>query len=297
MKCKMIIALLKTMRPKQWTKNVIIFAALVFDEKLFDIPSLINTLFGFVILCFISGTVYLINDIVDIEKDKAHPKKRHRPLPSGAISKKTATIIAIILPLIILPFSFLLNINFGLLMVGYLLLQLAYSFKLKHVVIIDVFTIAAGFVIRVGSGALLIDVSRFSPWLYVCTTLLALLLGFGKRRQELLLVENSSQATRPILNDYSILFLDILMTTVTSTTIMAYSLYTFSAPNLPDNHAMMLTIPLVIYSVFRYLQLIYVQKSSGDPSEVLLKDHPLQVGLMLWGLSVIAILYFKLGFS
>ncbi|OQY45802.1 MAG: decaprenyl-phosphate phosphoribosyltransferase [Anaerolineaceae bacterium 4572_78] len=293
----MIIALLKTMRPKQWTKNVIIFAALVFDEKLFDIPSLINTLFGFVILCFISGTVYLINDIVDIEKDKAHPKKRHRPLPSGAISKKTATIIAIILPLIILPFSFLLNINFGLLMVGYLLLQLAYSFKLKHVVIIDVFTIAAGFVIRVGSGALLIDVSRFSPWLYVCTTLLALLLGFGKRRQELLLVENSSQATRPILNDYSILFLDILMTTVTSTTIMAYSLYTFSAPNLPDNHAMMLTIPLVIYSVFRYLQLIYVQKSSGDPSEVLLKDHPLQVGLMLWGLSVIAILYFKLGFS
>ncbi len=287
----LLLALLKTMRPHQWTKNVFIFGALAFDQKLFDIPSLLNTLIGFAILCFISGTVYIVNDLVDVEKDRLHPKKRTRPIASGVLGIQAAIVSAFIFPLLLLPLSFWLNITFGLLMILYLGLQFAYSFKLKNIVIIDVMIIAAGFVIRVGAGVSLVEVTRFSPWLYVCMTLLGLFMGFGKRRQELFLLQEEAKNTRTSLSDYSIQFLDEIITIVAASTIMAYALYTFSAPGLPDNHTMMLTIPFVIYAIFRYLHLLHVQGNSGDPSEILLHDRPLQLTVIFWGVTVIIILY------
>ncbi len=287
----MLLVLLKSMRPKQWTKNAVIFAALVFDEKLFNLPSVAVTILGFILLCLVSGTVYIINDLVDVEKDRVHPKKKYRPIASGAISVKAATITAVLLPIVLLPLSFWLNPVFCLLMTLYLALQLAYSFKLKHIVIIDVMTIAAGFVIRIGAGVSLIDVARFSPWLYVCSTLLMLFMGFGKRRQELVLLQNGVKNTRAILDDYSLKFLDDMILVVAAATIMSYSLYTFNAPNLPGAYWMMLTIPFVLYGVFRYLYTIHILNGSGDPSEVLLQDRPLQLTVVLWGLSAIVILY------
>ena len=288
----MLLALLKTMRPNQWTKNAAIFAALIFDEKLFKPESLIRTFFGFGLLCMVAGTVYIFNDLVDAEKDKLHPKKKYRPIASGTLDKNVAIGAAIGIPAVVLPLSFWLNPIFGGLMTFYLLMQLAYSFKLKNVVIIDVMTIAAGFVIRVGAGVSLIEVARFSPWLYVCTTLLALFMGLGKRRQELVLVENGIKNTREILTHYSLKFIDDMIIIVAASTVMAYSLYTFSAPNIPDNHTMMLTIPFVIYGLFRYMYIIHIQGGSGEPSEVLLQDRGIQATVVLWGLSAVGILYF-----
>lgn len=282
------------MRPKQWTKNVFVFGALVFDLKLFHLPSLIATLMGVGLLCLVSGTVYIINDLVDREKDQAHPQKKFRPIASGELNTQVATTGAIIFPVVLIPVSFWLNVTFGWLMVLYLTLQLAYSFKLKHMVIVDVMVIAAGFVIRVGAGVSLIQVTRFSPWLYVCMTLLALFMGFAKRRQELFLLQDKTKKTRAILNDYSIQFLDQMIVIVAASTIMAYALYTFSAPQLSNNHTMMLTIPLIIYAIFRYLYLVHVQGNGGDPSEILLRDRPFQVAIILFGTSAVLIIYWPL---
>ncbi len=288
----MFWSLIKTMRPKQWVKNGAIFAALVFDEKLFVSNFFIQTLLGFFLLSLISGTVYVINDLLDVEKDRLHPKKKFRPIASGALNLQFAKIIAVVLPIIILPLSFWLSIPFGALVSLYLVIQLAYSFKLKHVVIIDVMMIAAGFVIRVAAGVVLVEVTRFSPWLYVVTTLLSLFMGFGKRRQELILAKNGVKNTREILEHYNMSYLDSMIMIVATSTVMAYSLYTFSAPNLPSNHWMMLTIPFVIYGIFRYMYTLLVLDSGGDPSDTLMEDHPLQLTVVLWGLSTIAILYF-----
>ncbi len=287
----MISGVLKTLRPKQWTKNGFIFAALVFDVKLFQVEPFIKTILGFIILCFVSGTVYLINDLVDIEKDRLHPTKRNRPIPSGRLPIKVAVAIAIILPALCLPVSFWLDLYFGLVVTAYLLLQVAYSLMLKNIVIVDVLAIAAGFVLRVAGGVVLVDAERFSPWLYVFTVLLALFLGLGKRREELVLLKEQAVNTRTILNEYNLPFLDEMMAVVTAGTVMTYAFYTFSAPNLPDNHLMMLTIPFVIYGIFRYLYVIHVQGNGGAPDEVLLTDRPLQISIGLFGLSVIAILY------
>ncbi len=287
----MITALFKSLRPKQWTKNLFIFAALVFDVKLFQVEPLVKTFIGFLLLCAISGTVYLINDLADIEKDRQHPTKKNRPIPSGQVPFKVALAAAIIIPAVCLPLSFWLDFYFGVIITAYLLLQIAYSFKLKNIVIVDVLTIAAGFVLRVAAGVALVDAARFSPWLYVFTVLLALFLGLGKRREELALLKDQASNSRTILNEYNLPFLDEMMAVVTAGTVMTYSFYTFSAPNLPDNHLMMVTIPFVIYGIFRYLYVIHVQGNGGAPDEVLLTDRPLQVSIGLFGLSVIAILY------
>jgi 4-hydroxybenzoate polyprenyltransferase len=288
----LLLPLLKTMRPRQWTKNIFCFGALVFDGKLFHVPSLVTTIIGFVLLCLISGTVYIVNDLVDAEKDRLHPQKKYRPIASGALSKQAATASAILLPFIVLPLSFWLDIGFGLWMVIYLLLQLAYSFKLKNMVIIDVMAVASGFVIRVAAGVALIDVARFSPWLYVCITLLALFMAFGKRRQELVLAtETGTIETRSILSDYSIALLDEIMAVVVASLVMAYSLYTFSAPNLPDNNIMMITIPFVMYGVFRYMYLIHICGDGGDPSELILQDRSLHIAVLSYGVVVVLILY------
>jgi 4-hydroxybenzoate polyprenyltransferase len=287
----LITSLFKSLRPKQWTKNLFIFAPLVFDVKLFQFEPLVKTIIGFLLLCAISGTVYLINDLVDIEKDRQHPTKKNRPIPSGRVPFNVAVAAAIIIPAVCLPLSFWLDFYFGVIITVYLLLQIAYSFKLKNIVIVDVLTIAAGFVLRVAAGVALVDAARFSPWLYVFTVLLALFLGLGKRREELALLKDQASNTRTILNEYNLPFLDEMMAVVTAGTVMTYSFYTFSAPNLPDNHLMMVTIPFVIYGIFRYLYVIHVQGNGGAPDEVLLTDRPLQISIGLFGVSVIAILY------
>lgn len=287
----MLISILKTMRPKQWTKNVFVFAGLVFDGQLLQVGPFIQTLIGFILLCFASSTVYIINDIADIEQDKQHPKKRQRPLASGRLSIRVAGIATAVLGVATLALSFFLNRWFGALVLTYILINLLYSFRLKHVPIIDVFIVASGFVLRVGAGVMLITVERFSPWLYVCTTLLALFLGFGKRRAELSLLADKANTHRKVLDGYTISFLDQLIIIVSATTIMAYSLYTFTAENLLGNQLMMLTIPFVVYGIFRYLYLIHVEDAGGAPDEVLLTDIPFFTTIIGWGLLVMLILY------
>jgi 4-hydroxybenzoate polyprenyltransferase len=284
-------SLLRAMRPRQWAKNVFVFAALVFDEQLLQPGPFVRTGLGFILLCLISSSVYLINDMADLEADRRHPGKRNRPIAAGEVSVRTAGIAAAVLAIISLAISFALGPTFGWIVSAYFLLNLLYSLWLKHAAIIDVLIVAAGFVLRVAAGVSLIQVSRFSPWLYVCTTLLALIIGFGKRRAELLLLAEGANSHRPVLDGYNVELLDQLIVVVSATTIMAYSLYTFSAENLPGNHLMMLTIPFVLYGIFRYLRLIHVEKVGGAPEELILTDRPLLVSILLWGLLSIVILY------
>ena len=286
-------ALIKTMRPRQWTKNLIIFAALVFDRQLGleHWNATLRTLAGFVIFCLLSGLVYTINDIADIEADRIHPEKRKRPIAAGQLPVKVAIIAGTTIFLVVMPVSFWLSFWFGVVALVFLLENLAYSKWLKHVPLIDVLMIALGFVLRVAAGVTLIQVARFSPWLYVVTTLGALYIGFGKRRAELALLADDANSHRRVLEGYTIPLLDQYITIVSATTIIAYSLYTFSAINLPDNHAMMLTIPFVIYGVFRYLWLIQVKQIGGAPEDVLLEDRPLQATIVLWGLAILLIFY------
>jgi 4-hydroxybenzoate polyprenyltransferase len=288
----MLPALIKAMRPRQWAKNVFVFAALVFDEQLLMPDPLLRTSVGFVLLCLVSSSVYLLNDIADIEADRQHPTKRNRPIAAGDLPISVAAFAGVLLVGGSLAVGFDLAERFGWIIATYFVLNLLYSLWLKHTPIVDVLIVASGFVLRVGAGVSLIDVSRFSPWLYVCTTLLALIIGFGKRRAELLLLEGGANAHRRVLDGYTIGLLDQLIVVVSATTIMAYSLYTFSAENLPGNHLMMLTIPFVLYGIFRYLHLIHVENAGGAPDELILTDRPLLVTLLLWGLLSILILYF-----
>lgn len=285
------VALLKSMRPRQWTKNAFLFTALVFDRKLTYGPAVVRTLLGFVLFCLLSGAVYLLNDIFDREADAQHPEKRHRPIPSGALPLPVAWAAAVLLPLFGLPFSFVLSPAFGMVSGAYYGLMVLYTFWLKHVPLIDVFVIAAGFLLRVVAGITLFHVERFSPWLYVVTLMLSLFIGFGKRRAELVLLADNANMHRRVLEGYTLRFLDQLITITATATVLAYSLYTFSAPNLPPNHAMMLTIPVVLYGIFRYLYLVYVENRGGAPEEVLLQDRPLQIAVGIWGLMVLVIFY------
>jgi len=287
----MIKALIKTMRPRQWIKNVFIFAALVFDEQLLSFGPLLNTIFGFILLCLGSSTVYLINDLADLEQDRLHPVKRLRPLAAGDLSVRVAQIAAVSLFIVSISAGFALNTTFGAILLTYLILNLFYSFWLKHIPIIDVLVLASGFVLRVAAGVALITVQRFSPWLYMCTTLLALFIGFGKRRAEMVLLADGADSHRRVLDGYTIPFLDQLIVIVSGTAIVAYSLYTFSAQNLPENNLMMLTIPFVVYGIFRYLHLVNVQNAGGAPEELVLTDWPLMVTVLLWVATAVTILY------
>ncbi len=287
----MLLAILKTMRPRQWPKNAFVLAALVFDRQLEHLPALFKSLEGLFIFCLISSTVYIINDIADVEADRQHPTKCNRPIASGKLSVKIAVIATVIILLICFPIAFFLSDEFALVVLVYFLINLAYSKLLKHVPLIDVLIVAAGFVLRVAAGVSLIEVERFSPWLYVVTTLFALFMGFGKRRAELALLTDSANAHRRVLEGYSLPFLDQLITIVSSTTIIAYSLYTFSAPNLPTNHVMMLSIPFVLYGVFRYLYLVQIKNEGGAPEELLLTDRPLQLTIVLWSIAILLVFY------
>ena len=279
------------MRPRQWIKNGFIYPALVFDGQLTNLDSLIRTTGGFVLLCLASSAVYLVNDIADLEADRQHPTKRLRPIAAGELSVPVAAVGGVMLALGSVLGGWWLAPGLGLIIVAYLALNLLYSFWLKHVPIIDVLVVATGFVLRVGAGVALITVERFSPWLYVCTTLFALFIGFGKRRAEIVLLADGANTHRRVLDGYSLNLLDQLIVIVSSLTIMAYSLYTFSAENLPANHLMMLTIPFVIYGIFRYLHLIHVEQRGDAPEELLLRDRPLGLTVILWGLFSTAVLY------
>ena len=287
----MLTALLKTMRPRQWTKNGFVFFALVFDKQLFHLPALLRTLAGFALFCLISSAVYIFNDLADIEADRQHPEKKKRPLPSGQLSQGAAWTAGILLVALTLPLGWMLSPFFAGVLAIYFVMNLAYSRWLKHVPILDVMIVAAGFVLRVHAGTTLIEVERFSPWLYVVTTLGALYLGFGKRRSELALLAHGAGSHRKVLEGYTLPLLDQYITIVSAATILAYSLYTFSAPNLPENHSMMLTIPFMAYIIFRYLYIINVTHDAGAPEEVLLSDRPMQIAILLLGLAVIAVFY------
>jgi 4-hydroxybenzoate polyprenyltransferase len=287
----MLKHLLAAMRPRQWIKNLLIYAALLFDHKLFDPVPFLRTSVGFILLCLAASSVYLINDLTDAEQDRQHPKKRNRPIASGALSIRAAQTSLLVLLIICITTSFLLQISFGLLILGYILINLLYSTYLKHIPIIDVMVLASNFLLRVSAGVLLITVQRFSPWMYVCVTLLALFVGLGKRRAEMVLLAENANSHRKVLDGYTIPYVDHLLTIVSSTTIVAYSLYTFSAENLPDNHFMMFTIPFVIYGVFRYLYLVHVEGAGGAPEDLLFSDRSLLATVLFWGLSVVLILY------
>lgn len=291
MSVQIIRALFRSMRPQQWLKNILIYTALVFDEKLLDLEALLITTAGFILFSLISSSVYILNDITDIEADRQHPKKRKRPIASGELPLSTARWAFIILVLIAFPLALLLSQGFFMILLVYWLLNISYSRYLKHIVIIDVFVLASFYVIRVVAGLTLIVATRFSPWLYVVTTLLALYIGLGKRRAELSLLSDDAYSHRRVLDGYTIPLLDQYITIVSGTTIVAYSLYTFSAPNLPDNHAMMLTIPFAIYGILRYLYLVQTKEGGGAPEEELFSDRPLQITIFVWGLVVFGILY------
>jgi len=283
--------LLKNMRMRQWHKNGFVFFALIFDKQLFHREAFLVTLGGFFLFCLISSSVYLFNDIADIEADRQHPEKKHRPLASGQLPVSVAMTAAIILALVAIVVGFLLAPAFAVIIGFYFVINLLYSRWLKHVPILDVLIISSGFVLRVAAGVTLITVERFSPWLYVITTLFSLFMGFGKRRAELSLLEQGAGTHRKVLDGYTLPLLDQYITIVSGMTIVTYALYTFFAENLPENHTMMLTIPFVVYGIFRYLQLIQTGHAAGAPDEVALTDRSLQVTVLLWGLAVAAVFY------
>jgi 4-hydroxybenzoate polyprenyltransferase len=255
------------------------------------VTALTRSVAGMLLFCLISSCVYVLNDIMDVESDRVHPDKKNRPIASGALPIKGAYLLVAVLLLITIPLSFWLSPAYGIIALIYFGINLAYSIWLKHIPLIDVLIIAACYVLRVAAGVVLITVQRFSPWLYIVTTLFALFIGFGKRRAELSLLEGEAKSHRRVLDGYNIPLLDQLITIVSGTTVVAYSLYTFTAPNVPPNHAMMLTIPFILYGIFRYLWLISVKHAGGAPEELVFTDRPLQVTILLWGLSVLLIFY------
>jgi 4-hydroxybenzoate polyprenyltransferase len=285
------------MRPRQWIKNLLVFIPLVFTLRqawqpfTFEMYVLLAKASGaFAIFCALSGVIYLINDLVDIEKDRRHPTKRCRPLASGALKASYAVGAIVVLLGLAVPLGFALDFWFGMVALGYFVMMVTYSFLLKNIVIIDVFTLAAGFVLRTVGGAAAIHVPA-SAWLYVCIMLAALFVGFSKRRHELVLLEDGAINHRLILKEYTAEVLDEMIAVTTAGFVMAYSLYTFSAEGLPKNHAMMLTIPFALYVVFRLLYLVHVKGEGGSPEEMVLHDRPLFGAIVLWALVILGIFY------
>ena len=290
----LLYALFRTMRPEQWVKNIVLFAGLIFAQQLFHIIPLLLTLAAFGLFCIISSTIYLINDIKDAERDRLHPLKCQRPIAAGELSPATAWKAAFFLAVFALCAAFLLDPGFGLVAVGYFILLFAYSFWLKHLVILDVLTIAIGFVLRAIAGAEVIDV-EFSSWLLLCTILLALFLGLSKRRNELIQLGNDAHSHRKILQEYSPHLLDQMIGVVTASTLMAYALYTMAPETIAKfgTSYMILTIPFVIYGIFRYLYLVHQKKMGGDPTSLIVRDLPMLVNVLLWGSLSVILIYVK----
>lgn len=286
-----IKAIVKLLRPKQWIKNFFIFAAIVFSGKFFNTHILYANVLTFILFCFTSSSIYVLNDIVDIEKDRCHPDKKNRPLPSGRVSKKQAIILDFFIVCAVLFFSYMyLSIKVSAILISYILINVAYCFKLKNIVIIDVMVITFGFVLRVESGSLATGV-QVSSWLFLCTILLSLFLALNKRKSEIITLKDKSGSHRKILEEYSVGMIDKMLTIVTPSILMAYCLYTFSSV---QSKTMIFTIPFILYGIFRYEYLMDKKNIGGKPEDVFGKDKPFLINIVMWGISVLVIIYFKL---
>lgn len=289
----MVKIIILSLRPKQWSKNLIIFAGLVFSQNLLNTSYLFRSIAAFFIFCLLSGSVYIINDIVDKEQDKRHPVKSKRPIASEGLKVGSAIIFAIIFTIASLIFAYFVNFSFFLVAIAYFVLMLAYSLLLKKIVILDVLVVAIGFALRAFAGTVAISV-EISVWLFLCAILLALFLAISKRRHELVLFEEAASSHRLVLGEYSKLLLDQMISIVTAATIIAYSIYTIAPETVTKFHSknLVLTIPFVLYGIFRYLYLIYQKQLGGSPERVLLEDRSLIISILAWLLSIVVILYF-----
>lgn len=284
-------ALIRALRPRQWIKNLVILVPLVFDIKLLQMQYLVPSLLAFGVFCALASSVYLINDLFDAEADRLHPTKKNRPIAAGLITPRSAVITAVMLPLLALPAAYAIKPLLGLLAAVYWVQNLLYSYRLKNIVILDVMVVATGFLLRLGAGVTLVNVERFSPWMFICVGLGALLVGFGKRRHELKLMQAQASTHRSVLQEYTLPFLDLAINMAAAAILIAYSLYTFSAPNMPANHLMMLTIAPVWYGTLRYLYLLHVSGKGGAPEDLLLEDRPLLATVFVWALAAVLVLY------
>ncbi len=288
----MVKEFIRTMRPRQCTKNLIVFAAIIFAQKLNDTDAILKITFAFICFCIISGCGYVFNDVLDREGDKTHPYKKNRPIAAGRLKVIPALSLSIGLIIITLGTSFLLKYQFGFVLVGYFFLTICYSLFLKNIVILDVLTLSMGFVLRVVGGAIIIPVI-ISPWLIGCTMVLALFISLGKRRHELVLLEAEASSHRAILKEYTPVFIDEMIAAITGCILIAYSFYAFSpdvqeklnAPNLP------FTILFVLYGVLRYLYLVHQKSAGGSPELDIIKDKPLLINIILWIIAIIIIVY------
>ncbi len=289
----MVKIIILSLRPKQWSKNLIIFAGLVFSQNLLNTSYLFRSIAAFFIFCLLSGSVYIINDIVDKEQDKRHPVKSKRPIASEGLKVGSAIIFAIIFTIASLIFAYFVNFSFFLVAIAYFVIMLAYSLLLKKIVILDVLVVSIGFALRAFAGTVAISV-EISVWLFLCAILLALFLAISKRRHELVLFEEAASSHRLVLGEYSKLLLDQMISIVTAATIIAYSIYTIAPETVSKFHSknLVLTIPFVLYGIFRYLYLIYQKQLGGSPERILLEDRSLIISILAWLLSIIVILYF-----
>jgi 4-hydroxybenzoate polyprenyltransferase len=283
--------LIRTMRPNQWTKNLFVFIPILFDRQLGQFDSLMRVSAAFALYCLMSSAVYVLNDIVDVERDRLHPKKKHRAIPSGQLPMPIAIFAAISLPIFTLVAAFFVSVPLTLVLIAYYTKDLAYSFYLKNVVIIDVITVASGFIMRVIAGVVVINVTNFSPWLYVVVGALALFLAVGKRRQELIMLAEAAQDVRATYKDYNLQLLDDMLRMVTNATLISYTLYTFEARTNLTGSLMLLSVPFALYGMFRYLYLIHVKGEGSAPDELLFKDKPLLITAVLFVLVVGALIY------
>jgi len=285
-------ALLESLRPEQWVKNLLVFAALVCALKAGEAPAVINAVIAFLLFCSASSGVYLLNDIFDREHDRKHPLKRDRPIASGAVPVGLAASVSAALVVLALGCGTILGIPFALSVLAYVVIQVSYSMGLKRLVIIDVLCVAFGFVLRAVAGALAID-AMISPWLLICSLSLALLLALGKRRHEVVLLELSAREHRASLTKYSPYFLDQMIGVMTSTTVVSYALYTLSQDTVGKfgTHYMVVTLPFVIYGVFRYLYLVHQKHEGGNPTKMFLTDWAILINTALWLLTSAWIVY------
>jgi 4-hydroxybenzoate polyprenyltransferase len=286
------LSLVVSLRPSQWTKNLIIFAALMFGQRLQDVQSVLYAVGAFGVFCILSGVVYLLNDVADRETDRRHPSKRNRPVASGALPVSVALMAAAVLGALALAAAFWLGPAFGVIGFIYVALLALYSGPLKHIVIIDVLTIAIGFVLRAAAGAVVIDVP-ISHWLLFLTILLALFLALSKRRHELVLLADGATSHRRILGEYTPYLLDQMIAVVTASTLVAYAIYTVSPETIEKFHTQLLglTLPFPLYGIFRYLYLVHTKDGGGSPAEMLVNDRPLLLCVALWAIAVGCIIY------
>lgn len=288
-----MIPLIRSLRPQQWTKNFFVFAGIVFSLNFFQAALLLKVVYAFMIFCFLSSSIYLINDVKDAESDKKHPTKKLRPIASGQLSPIFALCLSALLAIFALSAAFALNAMFAFTALSYFVLMVLYTFLLRDIVILDVFSIAAGFVLRAAAGVVVIAV-ELSPWLIICTILLALFIALGKRKHELVSLEAAVEH-RKILDEYNPQLLDQLISAVAGSTVMAYTLYTLWPETIAKfkTHNLVYSVPFVLYGIFRYLYLIYQKEKGGKPEEILLTDIPLMIDIALWIVSLMVIIYLR----